>query len=62
LIKVRSIYLAPTNKNVASFRDGEIFCKIRSCSILKKNDMPVLQGLRDALVGRAYGWMLNGCR
>ncbi len=39
----------------ASFKGGEIFCRIRSyISTLKKNNIAVLQGLRDALEGKAY--------
>ncbi len=39
----------------ASFRGGEIFCRIRSyISTLKKNSIPILQGLKDALNGKAY--------
>jgi len=39
----------------ASFKGGEIFCRIRSyISTLKKNNIAVLQGLRDALVGKSY--------
>jgi len=46
----------------ASVNGGEMFCRIRSyISTLKKNSIPVLAGLRDALGGRAYipvggGW------
>jgi len=46
----------------ASVNGGEMFCRIRSyISTLKKNNIPVLRGLRDALGGRAYipvggGW------
>ena len=39
----------------ASFKGGEIFCKIRSyISTLKKNNIAALQGLSDALAGKAY--------
>jgi transposase len=39
----------------ASFKGGEIFCRIRSyISTLKKNNISVLQGLSDALAGKAY--------
>ena len=39
----------------ASCKGGEIFCRIRSyISTLKKNNIAVLQGLRDALAGNAY--------
>ena len=39
----------------ASFKGGEMFCRIRSyISTLKKNDISVLQGLSDALAGKAY--------
>ncbi len=39
----------------ASFKGGEIFCRIRSyISTLKKNNIAVLQGLRDALAGKSY--------
>jgi transposase len=39
----------------ASFRGGEIFARIRSyISTLKKNNLPVLHGLRDALNGNPF--------
>jgi len=39
----------------ASFKGGEMFCRIRSyISTLKKNNISVLQGLSDALAGKAY--------
>ena len=39
----------------ASFKGGEIFCRIRSyISTLKKNNIAVLQGLRNALAGKSY--------
>ncbi len=39
----------------ASFNGGEIFCRIRSyISTLKKNNVSVLAGMRDALEGKAY--------
>ena len=39
----------------ASFKGGEIFCRIKSyISTLKKNNISVLQGLRDALDGKSY--------
>ena len=39
----------------AGFKGGEIFCRIRSyISTLKKNNIAVLQGLSDALNGKAY--------
>ncbi len=39
----------------ASFSGGEIFCRIRSyISTLKKNKVPVLLGLKDALEGNAF--------
>lgn len=45
-----------------SFKGGEIFCRIRSyISTLKKNNIAVLQGLRDALNGRAYIPARMGC-
>ncbi len=45
-----------------SFKGGEMFCRIRSyISTLKKNNIAVLQGLRDALEGRAYVPLGVGC-
>ncbi len=39
----------------ASFKGGEIFCRIRSyISTLKKNNIAVLQGIKDALDGNCY--------
>ena len=39
----------------ASFKGGEIFCRIRSyISTLKKNNIAVLKGLRDTLAGKPY--------
>jgi len=39
----------------ASFKGGEIFCRIRSyISTLKKNNVAVLQGLKSALDGKPY--------
>ena len=39
----------------ASFKGGEIFCRIRSyISTLKKNNIRVLQGLKSALAGKSY--------
>ena len=39
----------------ASFKGGEMFCRIRSyITTLKKNNISVLQGLSDALAGKAY--------
>jgi len=39
----------------ASFNGGEMFCRIRSyISTLKKNNISVLQGLKDALEDKAY--------
>jgi len=39
----------------ASFKGGEIFCRIRSyISTLKKNNIAVLKGLRDTLAGKSY--------
>ena len=46
----------------ASFKDGEIFCRIRSyISTLKKNNISVLQGLQSALDGKAYVPVVVGC-
>ena len=46
----------------ASFKGGEMFCRIRSyISTLKKNNIAVLKGLRDALVGKAYISIGVGC-
>ena len=46
----------------ASFKGGEIFCRIRSyISTLKKNNVAVLQGIRDALDGKAYIPVGVGC-
>jgi transposase len=46
----------------ASFKGGEIFCRIRSyISTLKKNNISVLQGLSDALAGNAYVPVGVGC-
>ena len=46
----------------ASFKGGEIFCRVRSyISTLKKNNISVLQGLRDALAGKAYIPVGVGC-
>jgi len=46
----------------ASFRGGEIFCRIKSyISTLKKNNISILQGLRDALVGKSYLPIFRGC-
>jgi len=45
-----------------SFKGGEIFCRIRSyISTLKKNNISVLQGLSNALVGRVYIPVGAGC-
>ncbi len=39
----------------ASFHGGEMFCRIRSyISTLKKNNISVLKGLRDALNGECF--------
>jgi len=39
----------------ASFNGGEIFCRIKSyISTLKKNNFPILKGLRDALDGNFH--------
>ena len=46
----------------ASFKGGEIFCRIRSyISTLKKNKIAVLQGPRDALAGNSYVPVGVGC-
>jgi transposase len=46
----------------ASFKGGEIFCRVRSyISTLKKNNISVLQGLSDALNGKAYLPIGSGC-
>ena len=46
----------------ASFKGGEMFARIRSyISTLKKNNLPVLQGLKDALRGKAYIPCKVGC-
>ncbi len=45
----------------ASFKGGEIFCRIRSyISTLKKNNISVLQGLKCALAGKVYVPVLAG--
>ena len=45
-----------------SFRGGEIFCRIRSyISTLKKNNVAVLQGLKDALNSKPYVPVVSGC-
>ena len=39
----------------ASFKDGEIFCRIRSyISTLKKNNIAILQRFKSALAGKSY--------
>ena len=46
----------------ASFKGGEIFCRIRGyISTLKKNNISVLQGLKSALIGQAYVPGMGGC-
>ena len=46
----------------ASFKGGEIFCRIRSyISTLKKNNIAVLQGLRDTLSGKSFIPIGVGC-
>ena len=46
----------------ASFKGGEIFCRIRSyISTMKKNNIAVLQGLKSALDGKAYTPVGVGC-
>jgi len=46
----------------ASFKGGEIFCRIRSyISTLKKNNIAVLKGLREALIGKSYVAVGTGC-
>ena len=46
----------------ASFKGGEMFCRIRSyISTLKKNNIAVLQGLQNALDGKAYVPVGIGC-
>ena len=46
----------------ASFKGGEIFCRIRSyISTLKKNNIAVLAGLRNALADKAYTPVVVGC-
>ena len=46
----------------ASFKGGEIFCRIRSyISTLKKNNISILKGLSDALIGKAYIPVGIGC-
>ena len=46
----------------ASFKGGEIFCRIRSyISTLKKNNIAVLAGLRNALADKAYVPVGVGC-
>ena len=46
----------------ASFKGGEMFCRIRSyISTLKKNNVAVLQGLRSALEGKSYVPVGIGC-
>lgn len=46
----------------ASFNGGEIFCRIRSyISTLKKNNFPILKGLRDALDGNFHVPVRSTC-
>lgn len=46
----------------ASFKGGEMFCRIRSyISTLKKNNIAVLQGLRNALEDKPYVSIGVGC-